>query len=169
MDFRHHISSLQALAGTPCDALVLIVTGAAADASLDAPLASALTDALAEGDLTLKAGKTLYLHRPAGVKAPRVVFAATGPDTLKAFRAAVVAGINAVKGSGARHVVVALAGAGRLTDAHADWQIHAYGNAGHAFTDTALVKPAAPGVAYDERADRRSWKAMTDFLAELFV
>ncbi|QNE30624.1 carboxymethylenebutenolidase [Sphingomonas sp. NBWT7] len=56
-----------------------------------------------------------------------------------------------------------------LTDAHADWQIHAYGNAGHAFTDTALVKPAAPGVAYDERADRRSWKAMADFLAELFV
>ena len=120
MDFRHHISSLQALAGTPCDALVLIVTGDAVDPSLDAPLASALTDALAEGDLTLKAGKCLYLHRPAGVKAPRVVFAATGSDTVKAFRAAVVAGINAVKGSGAKQVAVALAGAGRLTDAHAE-------------------------------------------------
>ena len=56
-----------------------------------------------------------------------------------------------------------------LTEAKADWQIHAYGNAGHAFTDAALTRPAAPGVAYEERADRRSWKAMSDFLAELFV
>jgi dienelactone hydrolase len=56
-----------------------------------------------------------------------------------------------------------------LTEGQADWQIHAYGNAGHAFTDVDLVTPAAPGVAYDERADRRSWKAMSDFLAELFV
>lgn len=56
-----------------------------------------------------------------------------------------------------------------LTEAQADWQIHAYGNAGHAFTDADLVTPAAPGVAYDERADRRSWKAMSDFLTELFV
>ena len=56
-----------------------------------------------------------------------------------------------------------------LTEARADWQIHAYGNAGHAFTDVDLVTPAAPGVAYDARADRRSWKAMSDFLAELFV
>lgn len=55
-----------------------------------------------------------------------------------------------------------------LTEAKADWQIHAYGNAGHAFTDTALTQPAAPGVAYEPRADRRSWKAMSDFLAELF-
>lgn len=56
-----------------------------------------------------------------------------------------------------------------LTDAGADWQIHAYANAGHAFTDRALVQPVAPGVAYEARADRRSWKAMSDFLTELFV
>lgn len=56
-----------------------------------------------------------------------------------------------------------------LTEAKADWQIHAYGNAGHAFTDIDLARPAAPGIAYEERADRRSWKAMSDFLAELFV
>lgn len=57
-----------------------------------------------------------------------------------------------------------------LSEARADWQIHAYGNAGHAFTDTDLRgRPAHPGVAYEERADRRSWAAMRDFLAELFV
>ena len=58
-----------------------------------------------------------------------------------------------------------------LTDGQADWQIHAYGNAGHAFTDKELEgKPALhPGVAYDAKADRRSWQAMKDFLAELFL
>lgn len=57
-----------------------------------------------------------------------------------------------------------------LTESGADWQIHAYGNAGHAFTDIELKgKSPHPGVAYEERADRRSWVAMQNFLAELFV
>ena len=58
-----------------------------------------------------------------------------------------------------------------LTAADADWQIHAYGGAGHAFTDVAMRdRPAPrPGVGYDEKADRRSWAAMTGFLSELFV
>lgn len=55
-----------------------------------------------------------------------------------------------------------------LTESEADWQIHAYGNAGHAFTDHAAVKGNRPGVFYEDRADRRSWQAMQDFLAELF-
>jgi dienelactone hydrolase len=58
-----------------------------------------------------------------------------------------------------------------LTDSGADWQIHAYGGAGHAFTDLELEgkPPLRPGVAYEGKADRRSWQAMKDFLAELFV
>lgn len=57
-----------------------------------------------------------------------------------------------------------------LTEAQADWQIHAYGNAGHAFTDADRKGGAhtRPGVAYEERADRRSWEAGKDFLGELF-
>lgn len=58
-----------------------------------------------------------------------------------------------------------------LTESGADWQIHAYGGAGHAFTDVELKgkPPLRPGVAYEENADRRSWRAMEDFLSELFV
>jgi dienelactone hydrolase len=56
-----------------------------------------------------------------------------------------------------------------LTDSGADWQIHAYGNAGHAFTDHSMKGSTTPGVAYEERADRRSWQAMQNFLAELFA
>ena len=61
--------------------------------------------------------------------------------------------------------VVALAR--ELTDAGADWQLHAYGHTGHGFTDKAANMPERK-VVYEEKADRRSWKAMRDFLAELF-
>lgn len=56
-----------------------------------------------------------------------------------------------------------------LTDAHADWQLHAYGHAGHAFTDESARDTGMPGFGYDENADRRSWAAMQGFLTKLFV
>ena len=63
--------------------------------------------------------------------------------------------------------VVALAK--ELADGAADWQIHAYGGAGHAFTDVSLKgQEVMPGVGYDAKAERRSWQAAKDFLGELF-
>ncbi len=63
--------------------------------------------------------------------------------------------------------VIALAQ--ELTDGGADWQIHAYGHTGHAFTDVSLKgQEVIPGVGYNEVADRRSWQAAKDFLGELF-
>ena len=61
--------------------------------------------------------------------------------------------------------VVALAN--ELSAMGADWQLHAYGNTMHAFTNPA-ANDAAMGTVYDEAADRRSWQAMTNFLDELF-
>lgn len=55
-----------------------------------------------------------------------------------------------------------LALANELTAAGADWQLHSYGHAVHAFTN-----PAREGM-YSPDADRRSWQAMRNFLAELF-
>ena len=49
----------------------------------------------------------------------------------------------------------------------ADWQLHAYGNTMHAFTNPAANDPAR-GTVYDATADRRSWRAMTNFFEELF-
>jgi len=59
--------------------------------------------------------------------------------------------------------------AAELTEAGADWQIHAYGHAGHAFTDTDRRESKIPGVVYEPKADRRSWQAMQNFLAEVFA
>jgi dienelactone hydrolase len=54
-----------------------------------------------------------------------------------------------------------------LTEAGADWQLHAHGGAGHAFTDPAAAP--RPGFGYHEAADRRSWAATRDFLAEVLA
>jgi len=54
-----------------------------------------------------------------------------------------------------------------LTEAGCDWQIHAYGHTGHAFTDESVNMPEK-GLAYSPDADRRSFRAMKDFLGDLF-
>ncbi|MDG2534620.1 dienelactone hydrolase family protein [Sphingomonas sp. HITSZ_GF] len=56
-----------------------------------------------------------------------------------------------------------------LTESGADWQIHAYGHAGHAFTDLDRKDSTVAGVVYEPKADRRSWQAMTNFLEEVFA
>jgi dienelactone hydrolase len=49
----------------------------------------------------------------------------------------------------------------------ADWQLHAYGNTTHAFTNPN-ADDWEGGKKYNENADRRSWLATENFLAELF-
>jgi dienelactone hydrolase len=58
--------------------------------------------------------------------------------------------------------------AAELTRAGADWQIHAYGGVMHGFTNPAANDPER-GLAYNASADRRSWAALTDFLAEVLA
>ncbi len=53
-----------------------------------------------------------------------------------------------------------------MTEAGADWQIHAYGHALHGFTHDAPA--VADGIGYSESADRRSWQSVLNFVAELF-
>ncbi|MBX7157186.1 MAG: dienelactone hydrolase family protein [Verrucomicrobiae bacterium] len=55
-----------------------------------------------------------------------------------------------------------------MRDAKVDWQMVSYGNAGHAFTYPKAASYGIEGVAYDELADKRSWKAMKVFFKELF-
>jgi dienelactone hydrolase len=55
-----------------------------------------------------------------------------------------------------------------LSDAGADWQIHAYGHTKHAFTFPGAAQPDR-GILYNADADRRSWAALEGFLSELFA
>jgi len=59
-----------------------------------------------------------------------------------------------------------LAVAKEFTGAGADWQLHAYGQTVHAFTNP-VAHNRAGGMQYDETADRRSWHSLEQFLAEV--
>lgn len=48
-----------------------------------------------------------------------------------------------------------------MTDAGvADWSIETYGGVGHSFTNIRSGSLGRPGLGYDQRADRRSWRSM---------
>ena len=55
-----------------------------------------------------------------------------------------------------------------MTEANADWQLHAYGHAMHAFTGQDVNAPES-GMQYNADADRRSWIATVAFLEEVFA
>lgn len=54
-----------------------------------------------------------------------------------------------------------------MTDAGADWQLHAYGRTVHAFTNPQ-ASDYASGMAYNPNADRRAFESIVNFLEELF-
>lgn len=55
-----------------------------------------------------------------------------------------------------------------MSRARADWQLVVYAAAKHSFTNPHLDPELYPGSEYDERADRRSWRAMHDLFEEKF-
>jgi dienelactone hydrolase len=55
-----------------------------------------------------------------------------------------------------------------MTTAGADWQLHAYGNTVHAFTNPKANDPDF-GTVYHAAADRRSWQSTLQFFAEVLA
>jgi len=54
-----------------------------------------------------------------------------------------------------------------LDEAEADWQMIYYSGAKHSFTNPSADEYGVDGVAYNERADRRSWEHMKVFFEEI--
>jgi dienelactone hydrolase len=54
-----------------------------------------------------------------------------------------------------------------MKTAKADWQMNYYADAVHAFTHKDAGNDKSTGVAYNEKADKRSWQAMKDFFEEI--
>lgn len=52
--------------------------------------------------------------------------------------------------------------------ADADWSLTQYAHAVHAFTQKEAGNDLSKPVAYDEKADKRSWEATLNFLKEIF-
>jgi len=55
-----------------------------------------------------------------------------------------------------------------MRSAGVDWQLVLYGDAVHGFTNPKNGTDKSKGVAYNEKADHRSWEAMKQFFAEIF-
>ncbi len=55
-----------------------------------------------------------------------------------------------------------------MRQAKVDYQVVIYGAAVHAFTNPASGSDPSKNVAYNAKADQRSWQAMKDFFAEIF-
>jgi len=56
-----------------------------------------------------------------------------------------------------------------LSDAKVDWQMIEYSGAVHGFTNPANGNDNSKGLVYNEKADKRSWKAMVAFFDEIFA
>jgi leucyl aminopeptidase len=148
MDFKIQVAELKDLRHAEADALLVVVGEGTAPQSLGKALGAALADALQEGDLVYKAGRCLYLHGPAGVKASRVVFATATGLSAKCFRAALIAGLGLLKGGGARHLMVASALPQPIDAAQAQQLAGAVGDALYVYRHT---KPSAPSASKLQR------------------
>lgn len=54
-----------------------------------------------------------------------------------------------------------------MRTAKADWEMVYYANAVHSFTDKNAGNDNSKGAAYNEKAEKRSWKALLGFLKEV--
>ncbi len=141
MDFKHLIAAPATLSSIAADALVVVIGTEQRDAALDPAIGSLIDDAVNAGDLQLKAGRGVLLHRPVGVKARRlVVVVAASPDGAKAFKAALAHGLSMLKNTGARHIAVAVATSTASGQTHAEALTSAAGDAAYLYRQT---KPSA--------------------------
>jgi leucyl aminopeptidase len=162
MDFRNQAIAPAAVASTQADALLVVTVGAKAPAGLSRNLVQAIEAAVKQGDFAFKAGRCLHAGRIAGVKAPRVAFAAAANASPSAFKAALALGLGALKGMGVKHLAVCAAGSAALTEAHAEALATAVGDAVYLYRHTKPSAGPAPRLA---RVTLLSAKADADGVA----
>ena len=145
MDFKTATAPAGGMSEMPAEALLLLVPAKTAMDGLTAALGAALAEALRlaakEGDLEMKAGQSLYLHRVAGAKARRVWVAVASDATPQALAKAAASAAGGVKSSGARQLSVAVVDAAGPTVEQAQALVLALRAAVYSYRHT---KPSAP-------------------------
>ena len=148
MDFEFKALGAGGLAAVEGDALLLVVGGEELPRSLDKPLAALLADALAQGDFEFKTGRCLYVHRPPGLAVKRLAVVAAADASAKAFKAAVAAGMGALKAMGVASLAIARSGFdAALDESHARALVAAVADAVYVYRHTKPSAPAAPKLA----------------------
>jgi leucyl aminopeptidase len=159
MDFRHQLTGRDGIARANVDALLVVLVGEVLDAGLDPALARLVRDAVEQGDLALKKGKALYLHRPAGLGVARLAVAVAADGTPKAVKAAATHALNLIKHGGARHVGALVSGTA-LEAGHAEALATAASDAAYVYRHTKPSAPPAPPLerlsVFCSKADARA-------------
>ena len=148
MDFKIQTAELDGLAGVGADALVVVIAGEALPKGLDAAVAKQVQAAIKLGDFALKAGQVLTVASVEGVKATRLVLAASGKASLAAARAALGAALGQIKSRGVASAAVAFAGFdAALAESLAEQTAVAATDAVYVYRHTKPSAPAAPKLA----------------------
>ena len=151
MDARIQSLSVDKLASASADALVLVIAGDHLPAQLDPAVAGAVQSAIKLGDFAHKAGKAVLMHAVPGLKSPRLVMAAAANTSVKAAKAALVAGLGQVKGREVAHVAVAFVGFGDLGSAIWVQAMQALADASYLYQHTK------PSVSKDTRVTKATF------------
>ncbi|NRT55981.1 leucyl aminopeptidase [Sphaerotilus uruguayifluvii] len=141
MDVRTLVAASQDYSELDREALVVVVPADQAAWRLDGALRALLDDAVAQGDLALKPGRTLYVHRPAGLKAARLAVAVAADGGARAWKKAVAAALGLIKGGGATRAALLWAGAGEPDAAMAEAAACVAADLVYVYR---LTKPSAP-------------------------
>ncbi len=110
MEYRFVAADAAALSSFAADALVLVLAPEQASTRI-AALQTIINEATKAGDFALKSGRSLYLHRPAGLRVPRALIVVASAATAKGLKGALAKAIAALKDSGSAHIAVTLADA----------------------------------------------------------
>ncbi len=174
MDLRTQWIAPEAVSRMVADGLLLLLVGDGVPEGLDPALATAVNDALREGDLALTPARTpekpaenapknppektpkylpeksavkcVYLHRVAGVAAARVAVACCRDDSAKAVKSAAAAGLALLKAQGVKHLAVQIVGIDALQAAHAEAVAAAVGDAVYLYRATKPSAAPAPAL-----------------------
>ena len=141
MDFGHLVIAPEGLAKVEAEGLVVVVSADSVEPYAKGPIGALIGAAVKGGDLSMKKGKTLLVHRPQGMTANRVAVAIAADATAKSFKAAVGAGLGLLKQSQPKTVAVAWAGEGSIGEAHAEAAVLAMADAKYLYR---FSKPSAP-------------------------
>ncbi|PZP28065.1 MAG: leucyl aminopeptidase [Roseateles depolymerans] len=148
MDFKIQAAELDGLAAVSADALIVVLAGDSLPEGLDAAVVKQVQAAVKLGDFALKAGQTLTLLQPEGLKAQRLVLAASGRATLAAGKGALAAALGQLKSRGVVGAAVAFVGfAAELVESLAEQAALAGAEATYLYRHTKPSAPAAPKLA----------------------
>jgi leucyl aminopeptidase len=140
MDYRSQVASSPALSSFSVDVLLLVLTAEQSKTGNPA-IDHIVQDAIKAGDLELKAGQSLYVHRPAGLKTPRLAVTVAAGGSVRELKAAVVRLSSQAKAQPVAHAALALADGLAFSAELAESVACTFEEAIYAYR---LTKPSAP-------------------------